>query len=171
MILQIGDDHFEVVQVRFGPDEAGDVVHHERIVAPGQSIAERFGRRHIDAVVFAIREFAPLPRLEIHELFGDIAQRPAGSHRAIGLVEKIDRDVELCQVCPFGPRQALKHDFYGGAGNQASELRLHVCQHANLSGDPRPFSQAVEVRQNRRDIFHAVDCRVNTDQCVARTQR
>ena len=72
MVLQVGDDHLEVVEVRLRPDEAGDVVDHERIVAARQAVAQRLGRGHVDAVVLAVGEFAALARLEIHELLGDV---------------------------------------------------------------------------------------------------
>ena len=74
MILQVGHDHLEVVQVRLRADEAGDVVDHERVVAPRQAVAQRFGRGHVDAVVLAVGELAALAGLEVHELLGDVAR-------------------------------------------------------------------------------------------------
>ena len=59
-------------QVRFGTDEAGDVVDHEGIVTPGQAVAEGLGRGHVDAVVLAVGELASLAGLEIHELLGHV---------------------------------------------------------------------------------------------------
>ena len=84
MVLQVGEDHLEAVEVRLRADEAGDVVDHERVVAPGQAVAERLGRGHVDAVVLAVGELAPLARLEVHELLGDVAASgPLLGHRAI----------------------------------------------------------------------------------------
>ena len=57
--------------MRLGADEASDVVDHERVVAAGQAIAERLGRGHVDAVVLAVGELAPLAGLEVHGLLGD----------------------------------------------------------------------------------------------------
>ncbi len=70
MVLQVGQHHFEAVEMRFGADEAGDVVDHEGVVAPGQPVAEGLGRGHVDALVLAISEFAALAGFEVHELRG-----------------------------------------------------------------------------------------------------
>ena len=74
MVLQVGHDHFETVGMGFRPDEAGDVVDHVRVVAPGQAVAQRLGRRHVDAVMLAIGELASLTGLEVHELPGHVLQ-------------------------------------------------------------------------------------------------
>ena len=95
VVLQIGEHHFETVEVRFRADEAGDVVDHERIVAPGQAVAQGLGRGHVDAVMLAVGELAPLAGLEVHELPGHVAQRALGGHRAVAVIEQIDGDVEL----------------------------------------------------------------------------
>ena len=81
MVLQVGEDHLEVVEMRLRADEAGDVVDHERVVAPREAVAERLGRRHVDAVVLAVGELAALAGLEVHELLG--ARRCSGPRSAI----------------------------------------------------------------------------------------
>ena len=68
--------------MRLRTDEAGDVVDHERIVAAREAVAERLGRRHVDAVVLAVGELAALARLEVHELLGVLRERPVLRHRA-----------------------------------------------------------------------------------------
>ena len=40
MILEVRDDHLEVIQVRFGSDESGNIVDHKGVVAPGQPVTE-----------------------------------------------------------------------------------------------------------------------------------
>ena len=168
---RLAEHHLETVEVRFGTDEAGDVIDHERIVAPGEAVTQGLGRGHVDAVVRAVGELAPLAGLEIHELLGDVAKRALGGHRAVAVVEQIDGNVELAQVGRLGAGQALEQDFDRRTAFEAGQLRLDVGQHADLRRHAGPASQRVEQPQQRVDVFDRVDGRIDADEGVAGSQR
>ncbi len=171
MVLQVRQHHLEAVQVRLRSDEARDVVDHVRVVAPCQAVAQRLGRRHVDAVVFAIGELATLAGLEIHVLRGGVAERAALGHRAVAVVQQIDTDVELQKVGALGAGEALEHHFDGRAVFQAGQLRLDVGQHANLRRSAGAAAEGVEVAQDAADVLHGIHGRVDADEGVARPQR
>ena len=126
MVLQVRDQHLEVVQVRLRSDETRDVVHHERVIPPGKPVAQRFGRGHVNTVVLAVGDFGPLAGLEVHEVLGDVAQRALFRHCISGLIEELHRDVEFLNESSIRARQALKHDFHRRPPFQTGELRLEV---------------------------------------------
>ena len=95
MILQIREDHLEVVQMRLGADKTGHVIDHERIVSPRQAVAQRLGRRHVDTVVLSVADFTALSGLEVHALLRDLAQRAAAAHGSVTFVEQLDGHVEF----------------------------------------------------------------------------
>src|SRR5947208_13221576 len=95
MVLQVREDHLKAIEMCFRTDEAGDIVDHEWIVAPGEAVTERLGGRHVDAVMFPVSEFTPLAGLEIHELARNVLERAFLGHGAVAMVQEVDRDIEL----------------------------------------------------------------------------
>ena len=112
--------------VRLRADEAGDVVDHEGIVAPGEAVAERLGGGHVDPLVAAVGELAPLAGLEVHDLRRRRAERAAVAHRPKAPVEEVDGDVELGRQRGLRAGQALEEDLDRRAALEGRQLRAHV---------------------------------------------
>jgi hypothetical protein len=167
MVLEVRDYHLEIVEVRLRADEAGDVVDHEGIPAAAEAVTEGFGGGHVDALVRAIGELAPLACLEVHELLGLAPQSSLLDHGAIGPVEQIDADVELAEQGLLGAGDALEEDLHRGAALEAGELGLHVGEHADLRGRTSLPAEPVEVVEEGRDVLDGVDGRVDPQHRVA----
>ena len=73
MVLKPGaDDLLAVVEI-FGPDEADDRVHQQRLELARDGIGAGFERLLIDAVMRVRRQRRALPRLEVHAVVADRA--------------------------------------------------------------------------------------------------
>ena len=166
-ILETGEEELEVVGVGLRADEAGDVVDHERIVAPRQAVAEGLGRRHVDPLVAAVGELAPLAGLEVHRLRCPAVQRPAVAHREPAPVEEVDRHVKLGSERRFGASEALKKDLDRGAGIEGGKLRLDVGEDTDLCRSAGMATEAVEEPEHRRHVLDGVDRRIDAEQRVA----